>query len=168
MNPLRWPFRAQFFLGFLICAGLLGYAIFLQLKMGLEPCPLCIFQRLAFAALGLLFLIGALHGPSNRPGRATYGVLAFIAAAVGVGIAARHFYVQMLPPEMGSTCGPPLAFLSETMGPLEVFRTVLTGTGNCGNIDWTFLGLTMPMWSAVWFVLLALWALVVSLRKVKR
>lgn len=67
MNPLRWPFRAQFFLGFLICAGLLGYAIFLQLKMGLEPCPLCIFQRLAFAALGLLFLIGALHGPSNRP-----------------------------------------------------------------------------------------------------
>ena len=90
MNPLRWPFRAQFFLGFLICAGLLGYAIFLQLKMGLEPCPLCIFQRLAFAALGLLFLIGALHGPSNRPGRATYGVLAFIAAAVGVGIAARH------------------------------------------------------------------------------
>ena len=55
-NPLRWPFRAQFFLGFLICAGLLGYAIFLQLKMGLEPCPLCIFQRLAFAALGLYVL----------------------------------------------------------------------------------------------------------------
>ena len=168
MNPLRWPFRAQFFLGFLICAGLLGYAIFLQLKMGLEPCPLCIFQRLAFAALGLLFLIGALHGPSTRPGRAPSGVLAFIAAAVGVGIAARHVYVQMLPPEMGATCGPPLSFLRETMGPLEVFRTVLTGTGNCGNIDWTFLGLPMPMWSGVWFVLLALWSLVVSLRKVKR
>ena len=97
-----------------------------------------------------------------------YGVLAFIAAAVGVGIAARHVYVQMLPPEMGATCGPPLSFLRETMGPLEVFRTVLTGTGNCGNIDWTFLGLTMPMWSGVWFVLLALWALVVSLRRVKR
>ncbi|WP_252720639.1 disulfide bond formation protein B [Acinetobacter baumannii] len=43
---------------------------------------------------------------------------------------------------------------------------MLTGTGNCGNIDWTFLGLTMPMWAGVWFVLLALWALVVSLRKV--
>ncbi|KAG0736719.1 hypothetical protein G6F24_018235 [Rhizopus arrhizus] len=74
----------------------------------------------------------------------------------------------MLPPEMGATCGPPLSFLRETMGPLEVFRTVRTGTGNCGNIDWTFLGLTMPMWSGVWFVLLALWALLVSLRKVKR
>ncbi len=76
MNPLRWPFRAQFFLGFLICAGLLGYAIFLQLKMGLEPCPLCIFQRLAFAALGLLFLIGALHGRQPPgPGHLRRGLL---------------------------------------------------------------------------------------------
>ena len=57
MNPLRWPFRAQFFLGFLICAGLLGYAIFLQLKMGLEPCPLCIFQRITVVTLGFVFLI---------------------------------------------------------------------------------------------------------------
>jgi len=167
MNPLRWPFRAQFFLGFLICVGLLAYAVFLQLKMGLEPCPLCIFQRLAFAALGIVFLIGALHGPRNRPGRVTYGVLAFVAAAVGMGIAGRHVYVQLLPPEMGSTCGPPLSFLSETMGPFEVFRTVLTGTGNCGNIDWTFLGLTMPMWSLVFFIALAGWALVVSLRRVR-
>ena len=167
MNPLRWPFRAQFFLGFLVCVGLLAYAVFLQLKMGLEPCPLCIFQRLAFAALGLVFLIGALHGPANRPGRVTYGVLAFLAAAVGMGIAGRHVYVQLLPPEMGATCGPPLSFLSETMGPFEVFRTVLTGTGNCGNIDWTFLGLTMPMWSLVFFVALAVWALIVSLRRVR-
>ncbi|NIJ68001.1 disulfide bond formation protein B [Xanthomonas sp. 60] len=167
MNPLRWPFRAQFFLGFLICVGLLAYAVFLQLKMGLEPCPLCIFQRLAFAALGIVFLIGALHGPGNRPGRVTYGVLAFVAAAVGMGIAGRHVYVQLLPPEMGSTCGPPLSFLSETMGPFEVFRTVLTGTGNCGNIDWTFLGLTMPMWSLVFFIALAAWALIVSLRRVR-
>lgn len=60
---------------------------------------------------------------------------------------------------MMSSCGPPLSFLSETMGPFEVFRTVLTGTGDCGNIDWRFLGLSMPMWSMVWFVGLALWAL---------
>lgn len=168
MNPLRWNYRAQFLLGFLVCAALLGYAIWLQLKMGLEPCPLCIFQRIAFAALGLLFLIGALHGPRDRPGRITYGVLAFIAAAAGIGIAGRHVYVQMLPQDMGSSCGPPLSFLSETMGPFEVFRTVLTGTGNCGNIDWTFLGLTMPMWSLVWFTVLGLWALVVSFRRVAR
>ena len=94
--------------------------------------------------------------------------LAFIAAAVGIGIAGRHVYVQLLPQDMGSSCGPPLSFLSETMGPFEVFRTVLTGTGNCGNIDWQFLGLTMPMWSLVWFVVLALWALVVAFRRPAR
>lgn len=164
MNPLRWSFRAQCLLGFLACAGLLAFAIWMQLKMGLEPCPLCIFQRIAFAALGLVFLLGALHGPSSRGGRGLYGLLGFIAAAVGAGIAGRHVYVQLLPKEFGSSCGPPLSFLSETMGPFEVFRTVLTGTGDCGNIDWTFLGLSMPMWSLVWFALLAGWALYAGLR----
>lgn len=164
MNPLQWNFRAQFLLGFLACAGLLGYAIFLQLQMGLEPCPLCIFQRMAFAALGLLFLIGALHGPGGKTGRSIYGLLAFIAAAVGIGIAGRHVWIQVMPKDGMSSCGPPLSFLSETMGPLEVFRTVLTGTADCGNIDWTFLGLSMPMWSLVCFVLLAAWALFAGLR----
>jgi len=165
MNPLRWPFRAQFLLGFLICAAVLGYAIFLQLEMGLEPCPLCIFQRIAFFALGLLFLIGALHGPPQRAGRATYGLLAFVAAVVGIGIAARHVYVQMLPDDMGISCGPPMSFLRETQGTLDIIRIVLTGTGKCGTIDWTFLGLTMPMWSLVWFVILGAWALYASLKR---
>ncbi len=139
MNPLRWPFRAQFFLGFLICAGLLGYAIFLQLKMGLEPCPLCIFQRLAFAALGL-FVPDRCAARAVQPSRPRHLRRARLhRGGLGVGSAARHVYVQMLPPEMGATCGPPLSFLRETMGPLEVFPHVLTGTGNCGNIDWTFL-----------------------------
>ena len=52
----------------------------------------------------------------------------------------------------------------DLMGPFEVFRTVLTGTGDCGNIDWTFLGLSMPMWSLVWFALLGAWALYAGLR----
>ncbi|MCS3745705.1 MULTISPECIES: disulfide bond formation protein B [unclassified Xanthomonas] len=159
MNPFRWGFRAQFLLGFVACAGLLAYAIYVQLHLGLEPCPLCIFQRIAFAALAVVFLLGALHGPRAAGGRKVYGVLGFIAAGVGMGIAARHVWVQIRPKDMMSSCGPPLSFLSETMGPFEVFRTVLTGTGDCGNIDWRFLGLSMPMWSMVWFVALALWAL---------
>lgn len=167
MNPLRWSFRVQCLAGLAVCVGLLAFAIWMQLRMGLQPCPLCIFQRIAFAAAALMFLLGALHGPASRGGRMVYAMLAFIAAAVGAGIAARHVYIQLLPRDLGSSCGPPLAFLSETMGPFEVFRTVLTGTGECGNIDWTFLGLSMPMWSLVWFVLLGLWALHAGLRKRK-
>ncbi|HBK46082.1 MAG TPA: disulfide bond formation protein B [Xanthomonadaceae bacterium] len=165
MNPFRWGFRAQMALGFVICAALLAYAIFLQLHQGLEPCPLCIFQRIAFAALGVLFLLGALHGPRGSAGRRGYGVLAFVAAAVGAGIAGRHVWVQVMPRDAMSSCGPPLSFLSEQMGPFEVFRTVLTGTGDCGNIDWRFLGLSMPMWSLVWFALLAVWALYAGFKR---
>ena len=141
------------------CAGLLGFAVFMQLRMGLEPCPLCIYQRLAFAALGLVALLGFLHGPIDRAGRWTYVVLGLLPCLIGAGVAARHVWVQSLPPDVMSSCGPPLSFLAETMGPLEVFRTVLTGTANCGDIDWTFLGLTMPMWCLAWFVLLAVWLL---------
>ncbi|KRG75137.1 disulfide bond formation protein B [Stenotrophomonas ginsengisoli] len=167
MNPLRWNFRLQMFAGAGVCAALLAFAIYTQMRLGLEPCSLCIYQRLAFAALGVVFVLAGLHGPRNRAGRATYGVLGVIAAAVGAGIATRHVWVQSQPQDFMTSCGPPLSFLNETMGPFEAFRTVLTATGNCGDIDWTFLGLTMPMWCLVWFVVLGLWALACGLRKGK-
>lgn len=167
MNPLRWSFRAQFLLGFLVCAALLGYAIYVQLQLGIEPCPLCIFQRIAFAALGLLFLVGALHGPARGGGRKAYGVLAFLAAAVGAGISGKHVSVQLFPDPMAS-CGPPLSFLRETLGPFEAMRRVLTGTGDCGNIDWRFLGLSMPMWCLICFVLLGAFALYAGFRARRR
>ncbi|WP_066097617.1 disulfide bond formation protein B [Xanthomonas massiliensis] len=167
MNPFRWSFRAQFLLGFLVCAGLLAYAIFLQLHAGLQPCPKCIFQRIAYAAMGVVFLVGGLHAPSSAAGRKAYGLLAALAGLAGAGIAARHSWVQLHPDPMAS-CGPPLSFLRETMGPFEVLRTVLTGTGDCGAIDWQLLGLTMPMWSLVCFVALTVWALVAGFRSRRR
>jgi disulfide bond formation protein DsbB len=165
MNPFRWGFRTQYFLGFIACAGLIGYAIYTQLHDGLNPCPLCIFQRIAFAAVGLVFLLGALHGPRGTGGRRVYGLLGFVAAAVGMGIAGRHVWLQSLPPSLMPSCGPPLSFMRQTMGPMDVIKKVLTGSGNCGDVDWTFLGLSMPAWSLIWFVLLALWALYAGFRK---
>ena len=165
MNPFKWNFRAQMLAVVLACAGLLAFAVYMQLALGLEPCPLCIYQRLAFAALGIVALLACLHGPANRPGRWTYVVLALVPALIGTGVAGRHVWVQSLPPDVMSSCGPPLSFLSQSMGPLEVFRTVLTGTSNCGDIDWTFLGLSMPMWCLVWFVLLSLWLVSVGLSR---
>ncbi|AAF83150.1 disulfide bond formation protein B [Xylella fastidiosa] len=168
MNALQWSFRAQCLTGFLFCTGLLAYAIFLQLHQGLEPCPLCIFQRIAFAVLGILFLIAGLYNSSNVYTRKAYGLLIFLTAAIGTGIAGRHVWVQLMPHNTISSCGSPLSFLSETMGPFEVFRTVLTGTSDCGNIDWRFLGLSMPMWSMFWFVALALLGLLVGFKAERR
>lgn len=159
---LRGSFRTQFLLGFLACAGLLAYAIYTQLHDGLEPCNLCIFQRIAFFALGLVFLAGALHGPRD-PGRRVYGVVAGLAALVGIAIAGRHVWIQTFPSPTAS-CGVPLSFMRETMSTTDVIRKVMTATGNCGDIDWTLLGLSMPWWSLVWFVLLGGWALYAAFR----
>lgn len=161
----RLSFRSAYLLGFLICAALIGFALFSQFQWGLQPCPLCIFQRIAFAALGIVFLIGALHAPKGAGGRRTYGILAFIAAAVGIGIAGRHVWLTHLPPDQVPHCGPPLEFMMETNALTDVIRKVLTGSGECAKVDWTFLGLSMPAWSLLWFALLAVWALWAAFRR---
>lgn len=160
---LRGSFRTLFLLGFLACGGLLAYAIYTQLHDGLEPCNLCIFQRIAFFGLGLVFLAGGLHAPAGN-GRRGYGVVAALAALAGVGIAARHVWIQTFPSPTAS-CGVPLSFMRETMSTTDVIRKVLTATGNCGDIDWTFLGLSMPWWSLIWFVLLGAWAVYAAFRR---
>ncbi len=157
-NPFRWSFRSQFLLGFLLCAGLIGFALFSQFQWGLLPCPLCIFQRIAFAGIAVVFLIGGLHAPKGVWGRRAYGLLALIPAGIGTGIAGRHVWLTTLPPSKVPECGPPLQFMMDTNPLTDVIRKVLTGSGECAKVDWSFLGLSMPAWSLVWFVLLAGWA----------
>ena len=99
LNPFRWSFRARCFLGFVLCAALIGFAIFSQTQWGLQPCPLCIFQRIAFAALGLVFLIGGLHAPRSLGGRRAYSMLALVTAGFGAAISGRHVWLQHLPPD---------------------------------------------------------------------
>ena len=166
MNTNAGPsFRASFLLGFLACAGLIGFALFSQFQWGLAPCPLCIFQRVAFAALGVVFLLGALHGPSGRAGRAAWGVLALVAAAAGLLVAGNHVRLQMLPPDQVPACGPGLDYMMEMLPVTGVIQKVMTGSGECADVDWTFLGVSMPAWSLVWFVLLGAWAAWAAFRR---
>jgi len=158
-------FRARFLLGFLACAGLLGFAFYSQLYLGLEPCPLCIFQRVAFAALGLVFLLGALHAPRGAGGRRAYGVLALLAGGLGIAIAARHVWLTTLPPDQVPACGPGLDYMLDAMPLTGVLRKVLTGSGECAQVDWQFLGLSMPAWSLIWLVALTAWALWAAFRR---
>jgi disulfide bond formation protein DsbB len=133
------------FAGFVACVALLGYALYTQYELGLEPCPLCIFQRIGIAALGLVFLIAALHNP-RRWGAYVYATLIGLAALVTIGVAARHLYVQSLPPGSIPSCGAPLEVLLQFTPVTEVIRKVLTGSGECGQVTWKFLGLAMPAW----------------------
>ena len=131
--------------GFAACVALLAYALYAQYHLGLEPCPLCIFQRIAIAALGVVFLIAGLHHPRGWGAR-VYAVLLGLAALAAAGVAARHLYVQHLPPGSLPSCGAPLEVLLKFTPVTEVIRKVLTGSGECSEVTWRFLGLAMPAW----------------------
>lgn len=160
-NPLTWSFRAQFLLGGILCLALLAYAIFAQFRMGIEPCPKCIFQRIAFIAMALLFFIGAAHDP-RAGGRRIYAVLVALAAAVGGVVAVRHLIVQYGPHDpLMEGCGPGLNYLLDSFPVAEAIKKAFMASGDCGEIGWTFLGLSMPGWTLIWYVALgggALWA----------
>ena len=161
LNFFFWPFRAQFLAGGLACIALLAYAIFEQFQMGIEPCPKCIFQRIAFIAMAVFFLAGAAHGP-RATGRRLYAALVAIAAAVGTVVAIRHLMVQFGPHDpLLEGCGPGLNYLLDAFPLAEAVKKAFMASGDCGEINWTFLGLTMPGWTLVCYLLLgagALWA----------
>ena len=150
--------------GFALCAALIGYALYSQFYQGLEPCPLCIFQRLGIALTGLLFLLAALHHPRGT-GRTVYGVLIGLAALATAAVAARHVYVQHLPPGSLPSCGAPLSVLLKFTPLWQLIKKVLTGSGECGVVNWRFLGLAMPTWVLLWALALGGLGLRANLRR---
>lgn len=147
----------------LACAALLGYGYYLQFHDGLEPCPMCIFQRLCYMAVLAITTLGAVHGRAAS----VYAALALVAAAVGGAIAGRQVWLQHLPPDLVPECGPGLEFMLEMYPLAEVIRTALRGTGECAAVDWTFLGGSIAEWSLVCFILFVLGLGTVLLRGIR-
>jgi disulfide bond formation protein DsbB len=147
-------------LGFLACAALLAYAYYSQYVMHLEPCPLCIFQRVGVFVIGVLFAIAALHEPAGW-GRRVYAGLLLAACLATIGVAARHLYIQSQPPGTVAACGASLDFMLKVFPLTDVLVKVLTGSGECANVTWRFLGIAMPGWvliAAVGLAAYGLWA----------
>jgi protein dithiol:quinone oxidoreductase len=126
-------------LGVAAVIGLMSYALYAQHVLGLEACPLCIFQRIALLSVGLVFAVAALHAPPGAGAR-VYAVLGVLASLTGVGISGWHVWLQNLPPAEVPACGPGLGYM------LDAFPLA--------DINWAFLGLSMPAWVLVWFVAL--------------
>ena len=156
---LKLPARRLNLGGFVICASLLGYAYYMQLGAGLDPCPLCIFQRIGMIALGTVFLVAAVHNP-QRLGQRIYGTLIALTALAGASVAGRHVWLQHLPPERVPACGPDLEYMLEMLPLAEVVKRVFTASGECAEVLWTFLGLSMPTWVLTWFVVLGVAGLI--------
>lgn len=132
----------------------MGFAFWLQYYLGLAPCPLCMTQRAFVILVGVICLIAAIHDP-GKTGRRVYGILGMLAAGAGAAVAARHIYLQNLPEDLVPACGPPLEYMLETLPFLEVINTILMGDGNCADVVWTFMGLTIPEQTLLFFIVLA-------------
>jgi len=154
--------RLGFALGFLVCAGLLGFALYLQYYDYQDPCPLCIVQRIAFMALAAIFLVAALHGP-GRTGAIVYGGMLFLVAGIGAAVATRHVWLQNLPKDRIPECGPGLEYMLRKFPLTQALEKILTGSGECAEVGWRFLGLSIAGWSLAWFVLLGAFAVYLTL-----
>jgi protein dithiol:quinone oxidoreductase len=145
-------------LGALICGGLLGFAVYAERVMGLEPCPLCMFQRIAVLVLGFAFLAAYAHNP-RRLGAGIYGVAAGLAAGAGSLFAGRQLWLQSLPEDQVPACGPGLDYIMDVFPLHEAIAMVLEGSGECAEVDWSLFGISMAGWVLIWLVPLGLFAL---------
>jgi disulfide bond formation protein DsbB len=143
---------------------LLAYGYYLQFAVGLEPCPLCILQRLALLAVGIAFLVAAIHHPARRLVAGVYGAAISLFAIAGAGVAARHVWIQHLPEDLRPACGPGLDYMLSTFGPFGSLARILRGSGECGKVDWTLLSFSIPEWTLVAFVALIAWAVFLARR----
>jgi len=148
-------------IGLAACVALLSYALYAQYGLHLEPCPLCILQRVAVMAVGALFLLAFLHDPGDRGAR-VYGTLIDLVALAGILVAARQIWIIAQPPGSVAECGASLDYMMDVLPLHEVLGKVLSGSGECAKVDWTFLGLNMPTWVLMALLAVGLWGLWVN------
>ncbi|MFL1466594.1 disulfide bond formation protein B [Marinobacter sp. DUT-3] len=159
--------RLVFSVIFVVCVALLGVAFYMEHVMGLEPCPLCWLQRFGFMGAGVVSLLAILHNPKGL-GVRLYGLLLAVTSGAGLAVAGRQLWLQSLPADQVPACGPSVDYMLDVLPLTEVLTTALRGTGDCAEVTWRFLGLSIPGWTAVFFSLLVITGLVMLFNTGKR
>jgi disulfide bond formation protein DsbB len=131
--------------GFLACAGMMGFALYAQYVLLLDPCPLCVFQRIATISLGAVFLLAFLHGAGNV-GSKIYAALVAVTAGFGVGVAIWHVRLQNMPKDEVPSCGPGFEYIIDNFALFDALSLIFKGSGECADVVWRLLGLSMPSW----------------------
>ena len=168
---MRWNYRLVS--AVLVLCSIIGltFALYLEHVQGLEPCPLCVFQRVGLIGMGLIALLAFIQNPISNAMKRGYALLAAVAIGWSVAVAARHVWLQHLPPDKVPSCGPGLNYLVDALPFNAVLKEVLSGSGECAVIDWTFLGQSLPFWSLIYFsliLLICLWQLFRSYKFTKK
>ncbi len=153
--------------GLAFCILMMLVALGLEHLAGLEPCPLCIFQRVAVLAAAAVFIVAAIHNPAGRLGPVIYGGFSLTAVLAGIVVAGRHLWLQSLPPDEVPSCGPGLDYMMDILPMRDVVAMVLSGSGECAEIDFLLLGISLPGWTLIGFLVLALAPLGILYRSVR-
>ena len=151
--------RLLFALPAVVCAGLLGFGYYLQYFEAQDPCPLCLIQRAFFLLVLLMSAALAIHNPGKTLTKNAYCIATFLFALGGGAVATRHVWLQHLPADKVPACGPDLFFMLENLPIRRTLEKLFAGSGQCAEVNWKFLGLSIAEWSLAWFALLALYAL---------
>lgn len=159
----RLTSRTLFVFGLLLVFFSMSYAIYLQFFHGIEPCSLCVFQRLAYIVYAIVVIIVLIHHPKGW-GMRVYAFLSLWPLLVGLIVALRQAWVQSLPAGQAPGCGPGLNFLLQEFMLSKVFQIVWAGSSDCAIVTWRFLNLSMAVWSAILFVILIFLSLIVLFR----
>tara|TARA_R110002072_G_scaffold1369_6_gene11281 strand:+ start:36929 stop:37423 length:495 start_codon:yes stop_codon:yes gene_type:complete len=143
--------RIVFLAVFLGCTFMMAVALYMEHAMALEPCPLCILQRVMVIAVALVALIAAIHGP-GATGIKAYGGLSIFAAATGGAISIRQLWLQSLPEDEVPACGASLDYLLDVFPLTEVLTMILSGDGTCAEVVWELFGISIPGWTLIGFI----------------
>lgn len=130
-----------------LCGALLFGALVMEHVFQKEPCPLCLMQRIWFFAAGLFAFAGLMHDP--RWG--IYPLLSIVSALTGGGFAIRQLYLQSLPADQVPACGPGIGYMLEAFPLRDVLIAMTSGTGDCAEVTFSFLGVSLPGWALLGF-----------------
>lgn len=156
--------RPLYFLLFFICHELLVAAYYFEYFLGLNPCPLCMISRVIVFALGLSFLIAALHNPDGLVRKIYHSIISLFALS-GILVSSRHLYLQSLPADEVPSCGPSLDYMLDTLPMSDVLKEVMHGSGECAEVSWQFLSLSMPAWLLIFYSVILIIAVYPLIRR---
>jgi disulfide bond formation protein DsbB len=156
--------RSLFFLAFIGCVLMMAAALYLEHVVGLAPCPLCIVQRICVIGFGLVCLVAAIHDP-RKVGRRVYSVIALLFVLAGGATAIRQIWLQTIPADQLPSCLPSLEYMMDALPFQDIARLVLHGTAECAEVSWTLIGLSIPEWTLLAFIAMAIFCVWQLLRR---
>jgi len=166
--PLLTPSIARrcYLFATLVAIALIAVALYFQYVMKLEPCPLCIFQRVAVIAIGIWMGVAAIVNPAAW-GRRVVGIVTALLALAGGVVAGRQVWLQHLPEDQVPSCGPGLDYMLEIFPMRKVLDLVFRGSGECAEVHWTFLSMSIAEWMLVIFTGILLFGIFITVARTR-